>query len=305
MDQSSSVWIRHPVALDAAPERLDRYLTRIFTNRSRSQIQRWIAQGRVRSADMPLKASHRIKPGEILEIAVPPIPTEPSSILPEPIPLSIIYEDEHILVVDKPAGMVVHPAPGHPTGTLVNALLSYVNRLSQVAGPLKPGIVHRLDKETSGLLVVAKDDTSHRALARQFAERLVLRQYLAVVKGQVASDEGTIQIPIGRHPIHRQRMSVRWEGGRDACTRYRVLRRFLQASLLELSLHTGRTHQVRVHLAALGHPLLGDRRYGVHGGCPRQALHAHRLGFIHPATDRWMVFHAPLPPDLDQFIRTL
>jgi 23S rRNA pseudouridine1911/1915/1917 synthase len=275
---------QHVVPPGTPSQRLDRYLAQALKDHSRAQIQRWIAEGCVRLSGRRLKASHRVVSGEELEIEIPP--PEVSDLKAEKIPLDKVYEDEYLLVINKPAGMVVHPAPGNPTGTLVNALLAHSSSWSAEAGPFKPGIVHRLDKETSGLLVVAKDDRIHRDLSRQFAERKVLRLYLAVVQGSPARDEGTISAPIGRHPVRRQKMSVQYGTGREAVTRYRVLRRLRRAAVLELSLQTGRTHQVRVHLAHLGHPLLGDMRYGVLGGFSRQALHACRLGFEHPHTGR-------------------
>ncbi len=262
---------------------------------SRAQIQRMIKEGKVTVNDRTEKPSYRVSSGD--QLRVEPPQAREISLDAESIPLSILYEDDCLLIVDKPAGLVSHPAPGHPRGTLVNALLGYGARLSNVAGPFKPGIVHRLDKDTSGLLVVAKDDQTHRHLSRQFAERKVHRVYLACVQGLVQQQTGTINAPIGRHPVNRQRMSVRHTGSREAITRYRVKKRFPKATLLELEPQTGRTHQLRVHLNHLGHPLLGDVRYGVAGHFPRQALHAHRLGFEHPHTGRWVEFVSPLPAD--------
>lgn len=306
------VLIRHAVPPDALSQRLDRYLTTIVPDSSRAQIQKWIGRGLVRIAGKLVKASHRIRPGEKVSVEIPP----PAllELKPEPIPLEIVYEDKHLLVVDKPSGLVVHPAPGHASGTLVNALLARGGSLSSMAGSFKPGIVHRLDKETSGLLLVAKDDPTHRQLSRQFADRKVEKVYLAIVQGAVERDEGTIDAPIGRHPIHRQQMVVRPDARRQAClphrgprsrqaqTRYRVLERFKGATLLELFPKTGRTHQLRVHLKYLGHPVLGDARYGVRGRFPRMALHAHRLGFTHPQRRRWMEFISPFPKDLRKFL---
>ncbi|MBI3333808.1 MAG: RluA family pseudouridine synthase [Candidatus Omnitrophica bacterium] len=295
--------IRQVVPADAAPQRLDLYLTALLPRSSRSQIQKLISRGNVRVDRRIAKASHRVSAGQELSVEIPP--AAPSPLKPEPIPLKILHEDSHLIVVDKPAGLVVHPAPGHPGGTLVNALLAHGSRLSSVAGPFKPGIVHRLDKDTSGILLVAKEDEAHRHLARQFADRTIRRTYLALVQGLVQQDEGTIEAPIGRHPVNRQRMTVRYGGGREALTRYRVLRRFRKGTLLELHPQTGRTHQLRVHLAHLGHPILGDLRYGVGGGFPRQALHAHRLGFRHPADLRWVEFSSPFPEDLEGLLKDL
>ncbi|MBI1952616.1 MAG: RluA family pseudouridine synthase [Candidatus Omnitrophica bacterium] len=288
--------LRHAVPSAAPADRLDRYLARLIPKSSRVQIQRWIADGRVQVNGKRVKPSHRIAPAE--EILVEPPPPEISTLKPEAIPLAVLYEDDQLLVVDKPAGLVVHPAPGHPTGTLVNALLGRGGKLSKMAGGFKPGIVHRLDKDTSGLILVAKDDETHRALSEQFASGEVEKVYLALVKGSVAQDEGTIEAAIGRHPVKRQQMAVREDTGRRAVTRYKVLKRLKGATLLELYPKTGRTHQLRVHLAHLGHPILGDARYGLQAGLPRQFLHAHRLKFLHPAKNRWLTFTSPLPPDL-------
>ena len=295
--------ISHTVPAGTFPQRIDQYLTALLPESSRAQIQRFILKGHVQVNGSAPKASHRVLPGEVIEVEIPPEPS--MGLEAEPIPLSILHEDDHLLVVDKPAGLVVHPAPGHFTGTLVNALLGHGSALSAVAGPFKPGIVHRLDKETSGLLVVAKDDSTHRHLSRQFGRRSVHRVYLAVVRGIVQQDEGTIDAPVGRHPVKRQQMAVQYGDGREAITRYRVLKRFSSATLMELTPQTGRTHQLRVHLAHLGHPILGDRRYGILGGFPRQALHAHRLGFEHPHSGRRVEFVSPLPADLKKSIDTL
>ena len=293
--------MRHKVPSSTSPERLDRYLAVVIPKTSRAQIQRLIAQRHVQVNGKVFKSSHRLHPGDEIEIEFPK-PSLPE-LQAEPIPLNILYEDRHLLVVDKPAGLVVHPAPGHPSGTLVNALLAHQPKLSSLAGPFKPGIVHRLDKDTSGLLVVAKDDETHRSLAKQFAARSVHRMYLALVQGVVQQDEGTIDAPVGRHPFQRQRMTVRYGSSKEAITRYRVKKRFPNATLLELFPQTGRTHQLRVHLAHLGHPILGDTRYGVKGDLPRQALHAHALGFQHPVKGRWVEFTSPLPADLAQAIQ--
>lgn len=295
--------IKHTVPPGTPPERLDRYLTRLLPDLSRTRIHRLIREGHVRLGQSPLKAAHPVRVGEALLIEPPEQPA--CDLVPASIPLTVLHEDDQLLVVDKPAGLVVHPAPGHPSGTLVNALLGRQTPLSSVAGPFKPGIVHRLDKDTSGLLVVAKTDAAHRALAGQFAAGEVKRVYLAVVQGRVEQDEGTIEAPIGRHPIRRQKMAVRYDSPRRALTRYRVRRRFQTATWLELFPQTGRTHQLRVHLKHLGHPLLGDARYGVQGGFPRQALHAHRLGLRHPGAGKWVEFESPLPTDLSCLIEQL
>ncbi len=299
--------MRHSVPPATAPDRLDRYLTGLLPRSSRSQIQRWIAEGHVLVNGKRVKPSHQVRPSEEI-VAEPPAP-KPMELKPEAIPLTILYEDPYLLVVDKPAGLVVHPAPGHPSGTLVNALLGRGGKLSTAAGAFKPGIVHRLDKDTSGLLLVAKDDETHRKLSEQFAASHVKKVYLALVKGRVEQDEGTIEAAIGRHPVKRQQMAIRPDRGRRALTRYKVAKRFAQATLLELYPKTGRTHQLRVHLAHLGHPILGDARYGgkadPSSGFARQALHAHKLKFFHPAKKRWLEFTSPLPPDLAGPLRGL
>lgn len=295
--------IEHQVPADSYPERLDQYLSRVIPDSSRSQIQRLLKGGHIRLNDQAPKAARHVAPGDRLRIEIP----EPASmeLRAEPIPLRILHEDKWFLIVDKPAGLVVHPAAGHFSGTLVNALLAHGAKLSSVAGAFKPGIVHRLDKDTSGLMVVAKDDQTHRHLSRQFASRQVHRVYLAIVQGIVRQNEGTIEAPIGRHPIHRQKMAVRSGTGRDAMTRYRVLQRFPRATYLELLPQTGRTHQLRVHLAHIGHPILGDVRYGADAGFFRQALHAHRLGFLHPAKGKQVEFTSPFPRDLQGTLKKL
>lgn len=295
--------IQHTVPAGAGGERLDRYLTGVLPKKSRAQIQRLIEGGNVEAHGKPVKASHRVTPGEELSITIKP--EAPLLLKSEPIPLHILYEDQWLLVVEKPPGLVVHPAPGHPSGTLVNALLSRAAPLSSRAGDLKPGIVHRLDQDTSGVMVVAKDDFTHADLSSQFAKSKVHRVYLALVHGVVQQDEGTMDAPIGRHPLKRQQMAVRLGAGRAAVTRYRVLERFKGATYLELTPQTGRTHQLRVHLKHMGHPILGDARYGIPAGLSRQALHANRLGFQHPALKRWMEFASPWPPDLSQTLSSL
>lgn len=295
----------------AAAERVDRYLARaLAATCSRSQLQRWIKAGRVRRGGGPVAADVRVHAGDTFEIQVPP--PEPSTLAPEPMPLAILYEDEALLLVNKPAGLVVHPGAGHQTGTLIHGLLAHTQRLSHVAGPLKPGIVHRLDKDTSGIMVVAKSDATHRALAKQFADRTVQRTYVAFVRGRVPQDTGVVNAPLGRHPKDRQRIAVQPAGrGREAITQYKVLRRLPGMTMLELTPQTGRTHQLRVHLAHLGFPLLGDPRYGPQQKrdgsrtipfFSRQTLHAWRLGFRHPATGEFVEFTAPLPQEFSALL---
>jgi 23S rRNA pseudouridine1911/1915/1917 synthase len=303
----------HVLAVDerGAGARLDRFLAERLPALSRARLQALIEAGRVRVDGRAAKAAARLRPGQEISVSVPA--AEPARPRPEAIPLAVVHEDAHLLVVDKPAGLVVHPGAGRASGTLVNALLHHVHDLSGVGGVLRPGIVHRLDRGTSGLMVVAKDDQTHRALARQFADRLVEKEYLAVVLGVPARAEGVIEAPIGRDPVHRRRMSVRAPRGRSARSSYRVLEAFDGAALLRVRIHTGRTHQIRVHLAALGHPVAGDATYGGRRtraraaleSLTRPALHAARLAFDHPATGQRLAFDSPLPPDLQEVLRAL
>ncbi len=253
----------------------------------------------------PVRAKYKVKPGDIVQLRVPD-PT-PLDLPAEPIPLHIVFEDECMLVVDKPPGMVVHPAPGHSTGTLVNALLHHCKDLSGIGGVERPGIVHRLDKDTSGLVLVAKSELAHRSLARQFKQREIKKVYLALVRGNVLQDKGVIDLAIGRHKIHRKKMAVRQEGGRSASTAFEVIARYPHFSYLRLFPKTGRTHQIRVHVAEMGHPILSDKIYGgkleKHMILPRQALHAHQLEIRHPISGEPKVFVSPLPEDLDLFLK--
>ena len=277
---------------------------------SRSQARRWIEQGRVRVNERAVAASLRVRAGDLVE-AIPPDP-EPSSAEPEAIPLAVLHEDEDLIVLDKAAGIVVHPAPGHRGGTLVNALLHHCDDLAGVGDVLRPGIVHRLDRGTSGVLVVAKSDLAHRHLSDQFREHSVERVYLAVVRGVPGTDGGEIDLPIGRHERDRKRMSVRTRGGRTAATLWRVARRFPHSSrsLLELRPRTGRTHQIRVHLAAIGLPIAGDPVYGrgktqLDAEIARPALHAERLAFTHPRSGARLDFRAALPADMAELLHEL
>jgi len=304
--------------------RLDRFLQAQVADLSRTRLQALIAAGRVRVAGGHPKASHRLRAGARVVVEVPP--PEPVALTPEPIPLDVVYEDADLLVVNKPTGLVVHPGAGHRTGTLVHALLAHCGpALSGVGGARRPGIVHRLDRGTSGLLVVAKVDHAHLGLARQLKARTVERRYLALVHGRLPHATGVVETAIGRDPRDRLRMAVRPAGtGRPALTRYRVLERFARPApftLLEATLGTGRTHQIRVHLAHLGVPVVGDRTYRRPGSAPLdvdlaahvtslggQALHAAALGFTHPRTGTWHRFEAPPPPafaDLLAWLRGL
>jgi 23S rRNA pseudouridine1911/1915/1917 synthase len=297
--------------------RLDVWLARAAPELSRARIQALIAESHVLVDGQPSRASARLRGGEAVHLTVPtPIAAVPA---PEDIPLRVVYEDQHLLVIDKPAGLVVHPGAGQAQGTLVNALLHLVKDLSGVGGVLRPGIVHRLDRGTSGLLVVAKDDEAHRALVRQFAGRTVEKEYLAIVHGLPKARTGTITLPIGRDPVHRQRMSVRAPRGRAARSDYTVVEAFDGAALVRVRIHTGRTHQIRVHLASLGHPVAGDAAYGGTRapssrrseakaallGLSRPALHAARLSFTHPETGLRLDFESALPEDLTSVLSAL
>jgi 23S rRNA pseudouridine1911/1915/1917 synthase len=287
---------RLELTADRSGERLDLLLVREADGLTRSQIQRLIQDGQVLVNDMPCRPGQQVRTGDRISLVVPP--PRPVSIEPEEIPISVVYQDAHLLVIDKPAGLTVHPAPGHPSGTLVNALLAVVPDLKGVGGELRPGIVHRLDKETSGLMVVAKTHQAHLELSRQIKERQVEKGYLALVSGVVTPSEGVIDAPIGRNPRHRKKMAV-VAGGKAARTRYKVLRSSDRYSLVEVMLETGRTHQIRVHFASLRRPLVGDRVYGNRSPLvKRQFLHAHLLGFTHPETGECRQFTSPLPADL-------
>ena len=296
--------IRHKVPSDTPTDRLDRYLRTVCPEISRSRIQKLIMEGLVQFRGRPFrKPSYHVMSGDEFVVQVPP--PEISELKPEPIPLSILHEDDYLLVVDKPAGLVVHPGAGHAGGTLVNALLAHTARLAKRGGAGRLGLVHRLDKDTSGVMVVAKDDETHWNLSRQFADSTVKRVYIAAVRGVVRQDAGTIEAPIGRHPVQRTKMTIRHDSGRESLTQYKVMKRFKNATLLELYPQTGRTHQLRVHLASIGHPILGDLEYGVKGGFSRQALHAHRLGFRHPGIEQWVEFVSPLPKELEKSIQQM
>jgi len=322
MEAANERRIEVTIGADQQGERVDRALAARLPDLSRSRLKSLIEQGRVRSGERTISdPSQRVKPGQNFAILLP----EPSAPVPrgEEIPLAIRYEDDALIVIDKPAGMVVHPAPGNEGSTLVNALIAHCGAsLSGIGGVRRPGIVHRLDKDTSGLLVAAKHDVAHRKLAEDFAAHRVERAYQAVVWGVPAKKSGEIEGNIGRHPVHRKKMTVLARGGKPALTRYRVLRSFGRvASLVECRLATGRTHQIRVHMAAIGHPLLGDPTYGratparlsalppkakaALAGFKRQALHAWLLGFKHPISGEALRWESPLPPDLQGLISSL
>ncbi|MEW6720504.1 MAG: RluA family pseudouridine synthase [Thermodesulfobacteriota bacterium] len=303
---------RLTVPAGAAGERLDRYLPAALSGLSRAGAQRLIGEGNVLLSGAVPRPSHRLSGGEILEVTVPP--PAPLALEPEEHSLAILHEDAHLLVVEKPAGMVVHPAPGHSGGTLVNALLSRADSLSGIGGVQRPGIVHRLDRDTSGILVVAKTDAAHGGLSAQLSAHAMDRGYHGIVFGAPPAAEGVVSTRIGRHPVHRKKMAVLPSGGRLAVTRYRRLASFGPFSLLEFRLETGRTHQVRVHCAHLRCPIVGDDVYGRprkivlgRGALARTVtvsrffLHAFRLGFTHPVTGERLSFTVPDPPEFGEF----
>ncbi len=289
-----------------AGNRLDAFLALNLEGKTRSAVQKLMDQGKVLVNGKTGRKNDKVKPGDSIQVEIPE--PEPLELLPQDIPLDIVYEDEHLLVVNKPKGMVVHPAPGNPDGTLVNALLYHCGEsLSGINGVIRPGIVHRIDKDTSGLLMVAKNDLAHQSLAAQIAAHTFTRMYNTVVYGNLKTDEGTISAPIARHPTDRKKMAV-VPGGREAVTHYRVLERLPGFTLVECRLETGRTHQIRVHMAHIGHPVAGDPVYGpkkcitsLNGQC----LHARLLGFVHPATGEYMEFDSGLPPYFTDFLEKL
>jgi 23S rRNA pseudouridine1911/1915/1917 synthase len=306
-----------PVEADAAGQRLDVFLAQHLAEHSRARLQALIASGDVLVDGARARASARLRAGQEVRLQVPAaVAAEPVA---EELPLTILHEDADLLVIDKPAGMVVHPGAGRASGTLVNALLHHVHDLSGVGGVLRPGIVHRLDRGTSGLIVVAKHDEAHRALARQFAGRSVEKEYLAVTHGVPVPPRAKIDRPIGRDPIHRKKMSVRAQRGRQALSEYTVERVLDGAALVRVRIHTGRTHQIRVHLASIGHPLAGDTLYGGRrtpssrrpsaraalDALERPALHAARLTFTHPSSGLRLTFESPMPTDLLSLIEAV
>lgn len=285
--------------------RLDQYvIKKIDISISRSRIQSLIVSGNITVNQKSAKANYKVKVSDVLLLNIPPAAKPQTD--PENIPLEIIYEDEDILIVNKPEGMVTHPAPGNYEHTLVNALLGYGCPLSSVNGPLRPGIVHRLDKATSGVMVIPKNDLTHHRLARQFQKHSIYRQYLAVVEGVISHDEGIIDLPIGRDTQNRQKMVVSFlKQSRHALTKYKVLKRYKQATLVELTPETGRTHQLRVHLKALEHPILGDKRYGKVAGFNRLALHALLLGFKHPRSKKFVQFRSEIPKSFQELLELI
>lgn len=288
-------------------ERLDKYLAGLLPDVSRSFIQKLLKQQQVTVNDNTVKANYVIRENDAVSIYVPEA-VEPE-IIPEDIPLDILYEDDDVLVVNKPKNMVVHPAPGHYSGTLVNAVMYHCkDNLSGINGVLRPGIVHRIDKDTTGSLIICKNDTAHNSLAAQLKEHSIRRKYLAIVHGILKEDEGVINAPIGRNPNDRLKMAVNYKNGKEAVTHYKVLQRLNNYTFVECVLETGRTHQIRVHMASIQHPLLGDTLYGP-AKCPYklegQTLHAQILGFIHPTTGNYIEVCAPLPEYFEKLLKKL
>jgi len=298
-------WVAGP---EAAGERIDKHVSDTFGNDySRSQVQQWIKDGYVAVNGTVVKANYRLAAGDQVQVAVPE--TTEVDIAAEAIPLDIVYEDSDVIVVNKARGMVVHPAPGHSSGTLVNALMHHCKDLSGINGVMRPGIVHRIDKDTSGLLMAAKNDRAHASLAAQLKAHTVERKYIAVVHGLVSHQQGTIDAPIGRDAKDRKMFAVTDKNSKTAVTHFAVLERFQQHTLVELKLETGRTHQIRVHMKYIGHPLVGDPMYGPGKNKTKfiegQALHAESLGFEHPRTGEWLQFAAPLPADMQDLLAVL
>ena len=295
------------VEAEAAGQRIDRFLSGEDTGLSRSALQGLVAEGHVLCNGRAPAKSLKLKAGDIILLEIPD--AKPIEAVPQEIPLDIVYEDAHLLVVNKPKGMVVHPAPGNPDGTMVNALLWHcAGRLSGIGGAIRPGIVHRIDKDTSGLLVVAKTDAAHQALTEQMSVHSIHRVYHAVVYGNLKEDTGFVEAPIGRDPKDRKKMAVTQQNSKYAYTGWQVLERFGNFTYIACKLKTGRTHQIRVHMASIGHPLAGDAVYGPKN-CIRslngQCLHAKELGFVHPATGEWMQFDSSLPDWFQDYLSRL
>lgn len=295
------------VTEESEGERIDKYLNLLMDSLSRSYIQKLLSEGHVTVNSKCIKANYRLKSDDDVRLLLPPLITP--DIAPEDIELSILYEDDDIIVVNKPKGMVVHPAAGHYCGTMVNALLYHCNgNLSGINGVLRPGIVHRIDKDTTGSVIVCKNDMAHASIAKQLKEHSIVRRYHAIVYGNLKEDSGTVQTLIGRHPSDRKKMSVVKEGGKEAITHYQVLKRFDRFTYIECRLETGRTHQIRVHMAHLGHPLLGDEIYGRKDNpyhLQGQTLHAKILGFCHPKSGTYIETDAPLPEYFERLLHIL
>ena len=292
------------ITAEESGERIDALLARILPDLSRSAAQRLLEEGRVSLLGRPVRKNYKCSEGDCFEVSLPELREIP--LVPQDIPLDLVFEDEDVIVVNKPRGLVVHPAPGHPDGTLVNALLFHCgDSLSGVGGEKRPGIVHRIDKDTSGLLIAAKNDFAHQALSRQLSDRSLSRIYEAVVRGNLREDSGSVDRPVGRHPTDRKRMAVTEKNGRPAVTHWEVIARCGGYTHVRCRLETGRTHQIRVHMAYIGHPLLGDFTYGAPSpdkGLEGQCLHARRLRFVHPTSGELVELETPLP---DYFLEVL
>ncbi|HYA27085.1 MAG TPA: RluA family pseudouridine synthase [Thermodesulfovibrionales bacterium] len=299
------------VQTSEAGQRIDAFLA-VKTGITRSRIQKWIGMRKVLVNGVTTSQKYRVRTDDVITLSRPD--EEVKGLVPEAIPVEVLYEDEYVVVVDKPAGMVVYPAAGHGQNTLMNALAHHCRRLADIGGPLRPGVVHRLDRDTSGVMVVAVEDGAYYHLVEQFKRRTIKRRYVTLVFGNLKADAGEIALPIGRSGSDRKKMSTRVRKGKDAVTRWKVLRRFVVATLVEVRLGTGRTHQIRVHFSSIGHPVLGDRTYGrkteIEAGkrktaFPRQMLHAEMLGFVHPAYGEYMEFSSPLPDDMRKVLDVL
>ena len=293
---------------DTAGERLDAFLARSVEDLSRSAAQKLLEKGAVTIAGRPAKKNEKTAEGMTVEEELPD--PEPIDVIPQNIPLDVVYEDADVIVINKPVGLVVHPAPGHPDGTLVNALLYHCgDSLSGINGQLRPGIVHRIDRDTSGLIIAAKNDKAHVALADQLQDHSLARVYEAVVHGNIREDEGTVDAPIGRHPIDRKKMAIDRKDGRRAVTHWTVLGRYNGFTHIQCRLETGRTHQIRVHMASIGHPLVGDPVYGGNRkslpGLTGQCLHARKLRFVHPSTQELVEVECPLPDWFERVLRQI
>mgnify|MGYP002549682308 FL=1 len=288
--------------------RIDRFLGSRLEQVSRSYLQKLVKDGAVLVNGKPVKSSYKVENGDRIRLEIPDA-VEPE-IEAEPMELDILYEDSDIILINKPKGMVVHPAAGHYSGTLVNGLMAHCkNELSGINGVMRPGIVHRIDMDTTGVLIVCKNDKAHNAIAEQLKVHSITRKYYAIVHGVLKADTGTVNAPIGRHPVDRKKMSINEKNGKEAVTHYRVLQRFRRFTFVECQLETGRTHQIRVHMASIGHPLLGDQVYGPakvpFSGLQGQTLHAGVLGIIHPSTGEYMEFTAPLPAYFEAVLKKL
>mgnify|MGYP004531565811 FL=1 len=288
-------------------ERIDKCISNYVETLSRSYIQKIIKEGKAYINDAPVKSNYKVRVDDKVQFTIPDC--EEPDIPPQDIPLDIIYEDKDVLIVNKPKNMVVHPAPGHYEGTLVNAIMYHChNDLSGINGVLRPGIVHRIDKDTTGSLIICKNDEAHRKIAEQLKEHSITRKYRAIVYGRISNDEGVVDAPIGRHPTDRKKMAINERNGKTAITHYKVLERFEKYTYIECQLETGRTHQIRVHMTSIGHPLLGDEVYG-NAKCPfkleGQTLHAMTIGFIHPSTNQYVEYEAPLPEYFERLLQIL